>query len=129
MSEIVGAFVRAELWDEGANCAREFWQGSRRDLAQKCLEFAVWQLDRIKVRRVFGKIPQARLRLLNRLPYGGSHVNSAVVHHDNVVAPKRRNQALLNIGEEHFSGHRSFDHHRCGHFIMAQGRHEGDRLP
>jgi hypothetical protein len=72
MSEIVGAFARAELWDERANCASEVRHGSRRDLAQECLEFAVRQLDRIKVRRVFRKIPQARLRLLNRFPYGRS---------------------------------------------------------
>src|ERR1700752_3554568 len=72
MSEIVGAFARAELWDERANCASEVRHGSRRDLAQECREFAVRQLDRIKVRRVFRKIPQARLRLLNRFPYGRS---------------------------------------------------------
>src|SRR5215469_8641806 len=105
MFEIVGAFVRAELWDERANCASEVRHGSRRDLAQECLEFAVRQLDRIKVRRVFRKIPQARLRLLNRFPYGSSHVNSAVIDHDDVVAPKRRSQALLDIGKEHFSSH------------------------
>jgi hypothetical protein len=30
-------------------------------------------------------------------------VDSAVVHHDDVVAPEGWNQALLNIGEEQFS--------------------------
>src|SRR5215471_10460829 len=54
---------------------------------------------------------------------------TAVIHHDDVVAPERGNQALLNVGEEHFSGHGPLDHHRGGHFIVAQGRHEGDRLP
>ena len=103
--------------------------GSRRDLAQECLEFAVRQLDRMKVRRVFRKIPQARLRLLNRFPYGRSDLNSAVIHHDDVVAPKRRSQALLDIGEEHFSSHSPLNYHRGCHFIVAQGRHEGDRLP
>ena len=34
------------------------------------------------------------------------------VHHDDVVAPEGWNQALLNIGEEQFSGHGSLDHHR-----------------
>jgi hypothetical protein len=36
-------------------------------------------------------------------------VNSAVILHDDVVAPKRRSQALLDIGEEHFSSHDSDD--------------------
>ena len=93
---MVGAFVRAELWEERANRASEVRHGSRRDLAQECLEFAVRQLDRIEVRRVFGEITQARLRLLNRFPNGRSHVNSAVIHHDDVVASEGWNQALLN---------------------------------
>jgi hypothetical protein len=56
-------------------------------------------------------------------------VNSAVIHNDDVVAPEGWNQALLNIGEEHVSGHSSLDHHRGSHFIVAQGGDEGDRLP
>ena len=51
------------------------------------------------------------------------------IHHDDVVAPECRNQALLNIGEEHFSVHAPLDHHWGGHFIVVQRRHEGDRLP
>src|SRR6516162_6657928 len=71
---------------------------SCRDLTQVCLKLAVRQLDRIKIRRVFREIPHARLCLLNRLPNGRSHVNSAVVHQDDVVAPQGWNQALINIG-------------------------------
>ena len=56
-------------------------------------------------------------------------MDPAVIHHDDVVAAEGWNQALLNIGEEHVSGHSSFDYHRSGHFIVAQGGHEGDRLP
>src|ERR1700745_3423937 len=74
--EIVGTFVRAELWDERANCASEARNGSRRDLAQECLKFAVRQLDRIEVRRVLRKIAHARLRLLNGLCDGRSQVDS-----------------------------------------------------
>src|SRR5579863_5063720 len=102
---------------------------SRRDLTQVRLKFAVRQLDRIKIRRVFRKIPHARVCLLNRFPNGRSHVNSAVIHHHDVVASEGWDQALLNIGEEHFSGHSSLDYHRGSHFIVAQGRHESDRLP
>src|SRR5436853_2605747 len=46
-----------------------------------------------------------------------------------IFALERRNQALLDIGEEHLSGHGTLNHHWRGHFIVAQGGHEGDRLP
>ena len=42
---------------------------------------------------------------------------------------QRRNQAVFDIGEEHLSGHGTFDHHRGDHFIVTQSGHEGDRLP
>src|SRR5512146_1050653 len=39
------------------------------------------------------------------------------------------NQAIFDIGEEHFSGHGTLDHHWGDHFIVTQSGHEGDRLP
>src|SRR6476646_2099763 len=129
MPEIVGTFARTELWDERANCSSEARNRSRRDLAEECLEFAVRQFDWIEVGRVFRQVAQRRVRFLDRLTNGGPHVDAAVIHHDDVVAPERGNQALLGIGEEHLSSHGTFDHHWGGHFIVAQGSHEGDRLP
>ena len=53
-----------------------------------------------------------------------------VIHHDDVVALERWDQALLDIGQEHLSRHRPVDHHRRGHFfVVPQGGHEGNRLP
>src|SRR5207344_584611 len=129
MPEIVGTFARTELWDERANCSGEARNSSRRDLAEERLEFAVRQFDWIEVGRVFRQVAQRRVRFLNRLANGGPHVDAAVIHHDDVVAPERGNQALLDISEEHLSSHGTFDHHWGGHFIVAQGSHEGDRLP
>src|SRR6202795_674871 len=129
MPEIVGAFARTELRDEGANCSGEARNSSRRDLTEERLEFAVRQFDWIEVGRVFRQVAQRRVRFLNRLAYGGPQVDATVIHHDDVVAPERGNQALLDIGEEHLSSHGTFDHHWGGHFIVAQGSHEGDRLP
>ena len=58
MPEIVGAFARTELRDEGANCSGEARNGSGRDLTEERLEFAVWQLDRVEVGRVFRQVAQ-----------------------------------------------------------------------
>src|SRR6476661_7661854 len=129
MPEIVGTFARTELWDERANCSSEARNSSRRDLTEERLEFAVRQFDWIEVGRVFRQVAQRRVRFLNRLANGGPHVDAAVIHHDDVVAPERGNQALLEIGEEHLSSHGTFDHHWGGHFVVAQGSNEGDRLP
>ena len=129
MPEVVSTFARTDPWDERANCSGEARNSSRRDLAEECLEFAVRQLDRIEVGRVFRQVAQRRMRFIDRQTDGGPHVDAAVIHHDDVVAPERGNQTLLDIGEEHLSGHGTFDHHWGGHFIVAQGSHEGDRLP
>src|SRR6266699_3184871 len=129
MPEIVGTFVRTELRDERANCSIEARNSSRRHLAHECLEFAVRHLDWVEVGGVLRQVANCRPRFLNRLPNADNHVDSAVIHHDDVVAPERGDQALLDIGEEHLSGHGTLDHHWRGHFIVAQGGHEGDRLP
>src|ERR1700730_13454620 len=129
MVEIVGTFLRAELWDERANSSSEPRNSSRGDLAQELLKFAVGQLNRIQVRRVLWKVANGRSHFLNRLPNAGTQVDSAVIHHDDVTAPERAYQALLDICEEHLSGHRALDYHRRGHLIVPQAGHEGDCLP
>jgi hypothetical protein len=70
-----------------------------------------------------------RPRLLDRLPNARNHVGSEVIHHEDVVWPVRRNQALLDIAEEHLSGHGALDDHRRGHSVVPQSGHEGDCLP
>ena len=50
MPEIVGTFLRTELWDEGADGAVKAWDGSHCHFTQESLEFAVGQVDGIEVR-------------------------------------------------------------------------------
>jgi len=71
--------------------------GTRGDLAQQSFEFAVRQLDGIEIRRVFWQVANRRMRALDRLRYAGNLVGLEVIHHDNVVAPERRNQDLLDV--------------------------------
>jgi len=129
MAEVVGAFLGAELWHERANCSVELGNCSRGNLAQQSVEFAVRQLDWIEVGRVFRQVAKCRSRFLDRLANTRNQVDTAVVHHDDVVAPECGNQALLDIGEEHLSGHGALNHHWRGHLVVAQGAHEGDCLP
>src|SRR5450432_4143042 len=129
MPEVVGTFPCPELWHERADCSVETRNGPLRDLAQQSLEFAVGHLDGIEVGRILRQVTKYRLCLLNRLPDACDLVDSAVVHHHDVAAAKHGNQALLDVGQEHLSVHGPFDHHRGGHLIMTQRRHEGDCLP
>src|SRR5262252_9295600 len=110
MPEVVGAFLSTELWHERANCSVELGNCSRSNLAQQSFEFAVRQLDWIEVGRVLRQVAKGGSRFLNRLTNAG-------------------NQVLLNIGEEHLSGHGALKHPWRGHLVVAQGAHEGDCLP
>jgi hypothetical protein len=129
MPEVVGAFLSTELWHERANCSVKGPNGARGNLAQQGFEFAVGQLDRVEVGRVLRQVAKRRSGFLDRLPDAGHLVGSEVVDHDNVVAPERRNQELLDIGQECLSGHGPLEHHWGDHFVVPQGGHEGDRLP
>ena len=129
MPEVVGTFLSAKLWHERANFSVETRNSPLGSLAQECFEFAVGHLDGIEVGRVLRQVAQCRPRFLNRLPDACDLVDLEVIHHDDVVALERWDQALLDIGQEHLSRHRPVDHHRRGHFVMPQGGHEGDRLP
>src|SRR5271165_876207 len=129
MPEVVGTFSSSELWYERANCPVETRNGSLCGLAQKCFEFAVVQLDRVEIRRVFRQIAERRPRFLDCRLDAGNFVGCKVVCHDDVIALERGNQALLDVGQEHLSVHGSLDHHRSGDFVVAQGGHESDRLP
>src|ERR1700683_2968300 len=117
MPEVVCTFLSSELWYEGANCSVEPGDSSSGSFPQKSFEFAIGQLDRIEVGRVLRQVAKCRPSLFNRLPNAGNQVDSAVVHHDDVVAPECGDQALLDIGEEHLSSHGTLNHHRRGHLI------------
>ena len=129
MPEIVGTFLRTELRDEGADRSVKARDGSRCYFTQECLEFAVRHLDGIEVGRIFRQVTQCRARFFDSPANAGPQMDAAVIHHDDVIASEHWNQAVFDIGEEHLSGHGTFDHHRGDHFIVTQSGHEGDRLP
>src|ERR1700741_1932786 len=105
MGEVVSAFRRSDLRYERTNCSVETRNGAGGSLAQQRFEFAVGQLDGIEVGRVLRQIAKRGARFLDRLANAGDQVDSAIVHDDDVVAPERRNQTLLDIVEEHLSVH------------------------
>src|SRR6266511_3433683 len=98
MPEVVGAFLSTELWHERANCSVEPRNSARGNFAQQGFEFAVRQLDGIEIGRVLRQVAKCRLRFLNGLLDAGHLVGPEVIHHHDVVAPKRWDQACLALG-------------------------------
>jgi hypothetical protein len=129
MSEIVGALLRCKTREEGSDRSLEGRDGACRSFAKEIFEAAERHLDRIEIRRVFWQIAQHCASLLNGCADRRAHMDWAVIHDDNVVAPKCRSQALLDISQEKLGGHGPFDHHRSRHLVATQGAHEGKRLP
>jgi len=58
MSEVIGAFLRAECGHKRADSAREARNGWFGSFPEMCLEFAEGLLDRVEVRGIFGKITE-----------------------------------------------------------------------
>jgi hypothetical protein len=129
MPEVVGTFSSAEAWQERSDRRPETGNCSLGGLAQECLELAEVHLDGIKIGRVLGQVAKCRASPLDCLADGRSFVNIDVVHDDDIAAPERGDQTLLDIGQEHLSVHGAVDHHRGGYFIMTQGGDERDRPP
>ena len=129
MPEIVGTFVRAKTRDEGANSSMQRWDGPGGDLAQESLEFAEGHLDRVKVRGILRQIAKGCAGGFDRFADSGDFVGSKIIDHHDVVSLQCWHEAMFDIGQEHFSGHRSVEHHRCHHLVVPKCGYESDRLP
>src|SRR5215468_2632435 len=129
MPEVIGAFSSTQAWQERANRSPKTRNGSLGGLAQKCFEWAEGHLNGIEVGRILGQVAKGRPGILDCRTYARAFVSADIVHHNDIVALEGRNQALLDIGQEHLCVHGALEHHRGDHFIMTQGCHEGDRLP
>ena len=129
MPEIVSTFARVETRDEGANSSTQRWDGPGGDFSQESFEFAVGHLNRVKVGGILRQIAKGCARGLDRLAHAGDFVGSKIINHHDVVSLQRWHEALLNIGHEHLSGHRSIEHHRRHHLVVTKRGDESDRLP
>lgn len=97
--------------------------------AQERLELREGLFDRIEVRTVRGQEsetgPDPRNRGLDRRLF----VQGEVVEDDHVPGPQRRDEDLLNIGEERGIVERAIEHGGCRETIDAQAGHDRVGLP
>jgi hypothetical protein len=75
--------------------------------------------DRIEVRRVLREISKCSPRALDRLAYARRFVRLQMIEDDDVVAFKRGDQELLDLGPEQFGRHSTFDNHWGDHLVMT----------
>src|SRR5260370_9447157 len=129
MPEIVGTSVRAKTRDKGANSSMQTWDGAGGELAQESLEFAEGHLNRVKVGGILRQIAKGCACGLDRLAHAGDFVSSKIIDHHDIVSLQCWPEAMFNIGKEHFSGHRSVEHHRCNHLVVTNRGDESDGLP
>lgn len=129
MTKVVRAFLCTEQRQERANCSVDTRNASRCDLAQERLELAVWHLDRVEVGRICRQIANGRSRFLYHLSNAGTHMDPAVVHHDDVIALQGWTQTLLKISQKHLRVHRPLEDHRRSHFVVPHGSNERECLP
>jgi hypothetical protein len=129
MAEIVPAFSGAESGHERADAAAQIGYGPLGGAAQECFEFAERHLNRIEVWRVFWQVPERCARGFDCLPHTRDLMSAEMIHHDDILAPKRWRQRLPDVGQERFSGHWPVNHQGCGQAIATQGGHESECLP
>ena len=110
MAEIVGAFLRADLWDEGANSSIEGRNSSGGELAQERLEFAVRHLNRIKDQGNTLEGTGLSPPLSQSPPECRTQVDSAVIHHRDVMRWSMWVPSTARHCEEQASGHDTLDH-------------------
>jgi hypothetical protein len=128
MSKIFCAFFCAEVRHERANAMAKSPHRPRSSFAQSPFEFGEGHLDGIEIGRVLRQVTQFGAGGFDGLFYTSHLVGPKMVHHDNIAAVERGNQALLNIGQKSFSVHGSFNHQWRRHSIAAQAGHECQRL-
>lgn len=98
-------------------------------LLQKRFDFRECELDRVEVRAVGRQEQHDGPGSLDRLTNGDWLVCRQIIKDDDVAWPERRDQDLLDIGEEGGAGHRAVDGHRRHDALQRDGADERGRFP
>ena len=129
MGEVVAAFGRAEAVEQGAEPPPGRLNGAFGRVAEQSFELSEDLFDRVEIRGVGGQEAERGPRLLNGRPHGGPLVAAQIVHNDDIAWGERRQQALFDIGQEAEPVQRAIEDAGSGNAVVAQRRHEGQRLP
>ena len=121
--------MRGEAVEEVADALPGGFDGSLGGLAQQGLELGEDLLDGIEVGTVGRQEEQLGAGGADGAAHGLAFVAAEIVHDDDVAGLERRDENLLDIGEEAFAVDRPVDDAGCVDAVAAQGGEEGQRPP
>ena len=100
MPEVIPAFVRAEALETFAEERPERLDGSAAGRADDGFQLREAELDGIEIGAIRRQIHERRANALNRAADAGHFVDAEIVGDDEVAGLERRDQYLLDVGEE-----------------------------
>jgi hypothetical protein len=104
-------------------------KGARLEGAQKRFEFRERLFDRIEIRTVRGEEPEPRAGALDRDADLRLLVDREVVHDDDIAGAQRRDEDLVDVGEEADVIDRPVKHRGGRHAVEAQRGNDRARGP
>lgn len=129
MPEAVHALGGVKRSDERTNVSIHAFDCPFGDFAQKCFQRMEDQLYRIEVRGILRQVAQRCAGDLDHFLHTGDSMERDVVDHNDIPAPERWSQTLLDVGQKSLSIHSSFDRHRRHDAGLTQASDEGDGFP
>ena len=120
MPKVVAALGRLETWQTRADGGPQHVAGATARLPQDGFQLRKRVLDRIQIGTVFRQKPETRPDGFNRAADRRTLVTREVVHDDDVAGRERRDQDLLDVGEEARAVDRAIKHGRCGEARHAE---------
>ena len=129
MGKVVAAFGRAEAVQQRPEPPPGRLNGAFGRVAEQSFELSEDLFDRVEIRGVGGQEAEGSPHPLKGRPHGGPLVAAQIVHNDDIARGERRQQTLFDIGQEAGAVDRAIKDTRSGQPVVAQRRHEGQRLP
>ena len=129
MGKVVAAFGRAEAVEQGAEPPPGRLNGAFGRVAEQSFELGEDLFDRVEIGGGGRQEAEGGPRLLKGRAHGGPLVAAQIVHNDDSAWGERRQQALFDRGQEAEPVQRAIEDAGSGNAVVAQRRHEGQRLP
>ena len=125
----MGAFVRREGFEQGADASPDGFGCALISLAEQRLELGEDLLDWIKVGAVGRQEQEPGANRTDGAAHGLAFVAAEIVHDHDIARCERRHEELLDPGEEALAIDGAVDDARRIDAIVAQGGNEGQRAP
>lgn len=129
MPEIASAFIGIERADVRSDTSVQSLDCLLGSLAQEAFQRMEHQLDRVKVGRILRQVAEAGANSADRIFDAGNLMEGNVIGNHNIPTLEGWDQTLLDVSQECFAIHGTFDQHGSDNAGLPQAGDEGHRLP